>query len=565
MLAVSASSTGENNTAVLAAFKALQDRIRTLDHDRAEAASRAAQLRSELANREQDSVSQREDFANEEIDKLEMSRRDYDRLLTSKHQCEIDLARNEERRKAASSSTNLEKNRGEDYRAEKAACEGKVALLRQRNAGLEREIDGGKENLKRLQNVVAEVESDGESRISALSKQLQHVKASISDEDVLAHEMDAKLVRQEEFLKSVMSINEALVQSAHQSRESGLTPRSHHTSDSSSSSMRRRMAMEGKKKKKKKKKKIVKKAKPTTQYPPPTHSQPRAHHPPPPPRRRRPSPAPLPPPRRRGENYVSEGPEIRTTKSSRLAAAAAQSRIDEMEGTLTLKERMRNANFGPVPFLPAPQKHSFNVLAVCSEAVRTEVGDLEYKVTHHKGSVSIVPSPPRNSTHTPLQPRHTVGQAILKRGGGETTLEVSMPTLSINLSTTPGRETKTIAQTTPPQSKAQTANSSTPPFMTPNATTPVKTPKSKRQQQQQLPPNLVELISSLEEEFEEMNDKYVSLLSRANTDTGSVRMAKKEDEVELKKVADAMEKKEQQMRMIRSAVIKSAITTPSEK
>ena len=74
--------------------------------------------------------------------------------------------------------------------------------------------------------------------------------------------------------------------------------------------------------------------------------------------------------------------------------------------------------------------------------------------------------------------------------------------------------TLVTAQTTPPQSKAQTANSSTPPFMTPNATTPVKTPKSKRQQQQQLPPNLVELISSLEEEFEEMNDKYVSLLSR---------------------------------------------------
>ena len=101
--------------------------------------------------------------------------------------------------------------------------------------------------------------------------------------------------------------------------------------------------------------------------------------------------------------------------------------------------------------------------------------------------------------------------------------------------------------------------------MTPNATTPMKTPKSKRsqrqeQQQQQLPPNLVELISSLEEEFEEMNDKYVGLLSRASTDTGSVKMAKKEDEVELKKVADAMEKKEEQMRMIRSAVIKSAVT-----
>lgn len=97
MLSVTPSSTGDNNTAVLAAFKALQDRIRTLDRDRSEAASRAAQLRSELANRDHDSVAQREDFAKEEIDKLEMGRRDYDRLLTSKHQAEIDLARNEER------------------------------------------------------------------------------------------------------------------------------------------------------------------------------------------------------------------------------------------------------------------------------------------------------------------------------------------------------------------------------------------------------------------------------------------------------------------------------------
>ena len=97
MLSVTPSSTGDNNTAVLAAFKALQDRIRTLDRDRSEAASRAAQLRSELANRDHDSVAQREDFAKEEIDKLEMGRRDYDRLLKSKHQAEIDLARNEER------------------------------------------------------------------------------------------------------------------------------------------------------------------------------------------------------------------------------------------------------------------------------------------------------------------------------------------------------------------------------------------------------------------------------------------------------------------------------------
>ena len=71
-----------------------------------------------------------------------------------------------------------------------------------------------------------------------------------------------------------------------------------------------------------------------------------------------------------------------STRSSRLSAAAAQSRI--ASHSLPLSDRLRSANFGPVPFLPAPNKHSFNVLAVCSETVRTEVGDLEYRVVTRK-------------------------------------------------------------------------------------------------------------------------------------------------------------------------------------
>ena len=68
------------------------------------------------------------------------------------------------RRKAAVNAMNLEKNRAEDYKSEKAASEGKVALLHQRNASLIREIEAGKENLRQLKNVVAEAESDGEGR-----------------------------------------------------------------------------------------------------------------------------------------------------------------------------------------------------------------------------------------------------------------------------------------------------------------------------------------------------------------------------------------------------------------
>ena len=172
--------------------------------------------------------------------------------------------------------------------------------------------------------------------------------------------------------------------------------------------------------------------------------------PPPRPRMRRkpPSSAPLPPfppQRKRGSAYNTvSGPEIRTTRSSRLAAAAAQSRMESHGQPPSIKDRMRAANFGPVPFLPAPNKHSFNVLAVCSETIRTEVGDLEYRVVTRKGSMEKVPSPPRpRGGPSPPRPGR-LGEAVLKRreGGDDTatvTLEVSVPTVGGKLSTTPER------------------------------------------------------------------------------------------------------------------------------
>ena len=107
--------TGDSH-ALLSAFKALQDRIRLLDRERAEASSRAALLETELANREHDSVEQREDFAKEEIDKLELGRREIDKLKQTKHEAELEVARNEERRKAAEAATQQMGKRLEEVR-----------------------------------------------------------------------------------------------------------------------------------------------------------------------------------------------------------------------------------------------------------------------------------------------------------------------------------------------------------------------------------------------------------------------------------------------------------------
>ena len=104
----------------------------------------------------------------------------------------------------------------------------------------------------------------------------------------------------------------------------------------------------------------------------------------------------------------------------------------------------------------------------------------------------------------------------------------------------------------------------TPPFMTPKADpdTPPRTPPSRKlapaHKQQQLPPNLVHLLTSLESEFEDLNSRYVGLLSTATTDSGTVRMKSRQDEASLKNIGEAMERKEEQMKMLRDAVMNAA-------
>ncbi|GMH62811.1 hypothetical protein TrRE_jg6255, partial [Triparma retinervis] len=329
-----------------------------------------------MSSREADSVVKREDFARDEMDRLESARTELDKLTESKHLAEIDLARNEEQRKAAVAATQNEMNRAEDYRQETAASEGKVALLKQRNSHLERELEQGKENVDRLTSLTEKERAEGHSRIDELTRRLQQLESGVVDEVTLSKNVDAK---------------------RYQTRPSVGRRGTKSTSTD----------------------------------------------------------VPL---RRRGQGYAQEGPSIRTTKSSRLAAVAAKARAEEVAlkkggKQLNIKDRIRNANFGPVPFLPAPHTHSFNVLAAVSEAVRCEVGDLEYKVTTRKGS--------------------------------------------------------------------------------------------------HLPPELMNLMSSLEKDYAACDERYQELMSRAQTDEGTLKMKGKEDAENLKFLAEEMERREQQVNMIR--------------
>jgi hypothetical protein len=421
-----------------------------------------------------------------------------------------------------------------------------------------------------LTSLTEKERAEGHSRIDELTRRLQQLESGVVDEVTLSKNVDAKCQRQEDFLKSVMSINEALVQSAHQNRESGLMERDRSGSsrgDSRSSGVG--ASSRTTTKKKKLKRKGTKKgtmSKRTFEAPPP---------PPPPPMRStrryqtRPSvgrrgtkststDVPL---RRRGQGYAQEGPSIRTTKSSRLAAVAAKARAEEVAlkkggKQLNIKDRIRNANFGPVPFLPAPHTHSFNVLAAVSEAVRCEVGDLEYKVTTRKGSVSLVPSPPR------------VGQAILKRGGdGPQTLQVSVPSVpgiklgggvdrEVGLQRRQqqggrGEEVEEVGEGEEVQTMQQKEVQEVQQKEVQEVQQQVRSPPPSTQQKQHLPPELMNLMSSLEKDYAACDERYQELMSRAQTDEGTLKMKGKEDAENLKFLAEEMERREQQVNMIR--------------
>ena len=397
------------NTAVLSAFKALQDRIRRLEQDRSELCGRAAQLRSELTSREADSVEKREEFARDEIEMIESGRKELEKITQSKHLAEIELARSEERRKAAVEATQNEMVRLEDFRQETAASEGKLALVKVRKSNMLRELEIGKENVSKLRSLAEREEANMKDKVKELEEELSHLDATCGDEEVLTGQIEGKRCRQEDFLKSVMNINSALVHGSRQRKDTNvLEARSVATAvvareddkeaiqDDARNNRSKAVAGGGGGKKKKTKSRKLSRRKAslrgggrngeseqkTSSNAMTTTTTTRA--------------------RAVGSTYhvgmsssdatslsakrgsrklnrdqiayaYDDRPKVRTTKSYRLSSQATASKFSLKQNSdmfQPLKERMIFANLGPVPFLPSTHSHSFNVLAAVSKAVR---------------------------------------------------------------------------------------------------------------------------------------------------------------------------------------------------
>ena len=480
-------------------------------------------------------------------------------MFKEKHAADVDLARSEEKRKGLLREIEVERNRAEDYRCDVAAALGKTSLLVQRNAAMKSEVELGQQTVKRLETAFETERTDNAARTRKLRRDISALLLAIESESKTRVDLETKLAKSGEFLSSIMSINEALISTSHAKRDAGLIQRGRSRTDSRNYYSHSPSRKDGensvggsssstKKKTTKKKKKTLKKrsssagageledatplrrrnkAGPSSPSP-----SPRNNLPPPPPRQVA--------PRSRPTNHPSKT-VMRSTRASRAAAEKTKEKLLQgCDGNgMTLKDRIRIANFGPVPFLPAPRLHSFNVLAAVSEAVRTESGEVpEYRVHHHRGSISL--SPPR-------------GGAVLR----EKRLEVSLPgvILGPGMSTSPGKSTRKAASSSPPKERV--------------GGTPKKSSGQKleqQQQQQQLPLELAALLSSLEDEFDEISSNYNALLSQSKPNNrgadGTTGRGEEEGSAvpdadgaaNLLSLAEKMQRKEGQMLLFKNAV-----------
>jgi chromosome segregation ATPase len=144
-----AANSTSSSKAVLAALRALQDKIRRLEAERSQALDEAAQLRHQLKNQEVEAehTKQREQLAAQKG--LHEVRAAYERLLTDKSELEVRLSKFEEKNKVAQSHIDDlqakirvledEKHAGEmklkDLDHQRAQTEAQIRLAQQKEEG----------------------------------------------------------------------------------------------------------------------------------------------------------------------------------------------------------------------------------------------------------------------------------------------------------------------------------------------------------------------------------------------------------------------------------------------
>jgi chromosome segregation ATPase len=132
-----------SSKAVLAALRALQDKIARLELEKTHAMDETAQLRHQLQNQEIEFEHMKNKDSLTSQKALQEARHAYDRLLTDKTELEIRIARLEERNAENRGNTDLLQHKIREVEEEKYQCQLQAKELETEQLQLNLQIDHG--------------------------------------------------------------------------------------------------------------------------------------------------------------------------------------------------------------------------------------------------------------------------------------------------------------------------------------------------------------------------------------------------------------------------------------
>mmetsp|Transcript_9580 Transcript_9580/g.15922 ORF Transcript_9580/g.15922 Transcript_9580/m.15922 type:complete len:527 (+) Transcript_9580:72-1652(+) len=200
-----------SSKAVLAALRALQDKIRRLETERAAALDEAAQLRSQLKSQEIESEHTKEKDILHNQKSLQEARLSYERVVTEKDDLEksLQLLRSQNDQTQAHIHELRERNKElEDMRA---AAEKRLGEVEGHLVKFQEEVDRSKHRESDLSNAMVWETKRHEEEMVMLKDQVASLNAEYGSSAKARAEKDAKLIELDHLVGQLLSVNETLI------------------------------------------------------------------------------------------------------------------------------------------------------------------------------------------------------------------------------------------------------------------------------------------------------------------------------------------------------------------
>lgn len=200
-----------SSKAVLAALRALQDKIRRLETERSSALDEAAQLRNQLKSQEIEAEHNKEKDIIHNQKSLQEARIAYERVLNEKDELENSLKTMRSQNDKVQDHIHELREKNKQLEEMKANAESRLKDMEEHLQKFEAEIDKAKSRENDLSNAMVWETKHHEEEMAALRSQIASLKEEHGTSSKERADKDAKLIELDHLVGQLLSVNETLI------------------------------------------------------------------------------------------------------------------------------------------------------------------------------------------------------------------------------------------------------------------------------------------------------------------------------------------------------------------